>query len=71
MSRSKKLTVKFFANAVRDGEVRTVPVEELTEEELAELKQKVTRALTDGLAEILSNNYEWAMELLKEGIIHD
>lgn len=71
MSRSKKLTVKFFANAVRDGEVRTVPVEELTEEELAELKQKVTRALTDGLAEILSNNYEWAMKLCEKGIIHD
>lgn len=71
MSRNNKLTVKFFANAVRDGEVRTVPVEELTEEELAELKQKVTRALTDGLAEILSNNYEWAMRLCKKGIIHD
>lgn len=71
MSRSKKLTVKFFANAVRDGEVRTVPVEELTEEELAELRQKVTRALTDGLDEILPNNYEWAMKLCKKGIIHD
>lgn len=71
MPRNNKLTVKFFANAVRDGEVRTVPVEELTEEELAELKQKVTRALTDGLAEILSNNYDLAMKLLKEGIIHD
>lgn len=71
MSRSKKLTVKFFANAVRDGEVRTVPVEELTEEELAELKRKVTRTLSDHFAERLSQNYEWAMRLCKKGIIHD
>lgn len=71
MSRSKKLTVKFFANAVRDGEVRTVPVEELTEEELADLKQKVTRTLSDFFADELSKDYEWAMRLCKKGIIHD
>lgn len=71
MPRNNKLTVKFFANAVRDGEVRTVPVEELTEEELAELKQKVTKVVSDYLVEELSKDYEWTMSLFAKGFIHD
>lgn len=71
MSRSRKLTVKFFVNAVRDDEVRTVPVEELTEEELDELKQKVTKAVSDYLVEELSKDYEWTMSLCAKGFIHD